>query len=173
MPLSEAKHKLATAYLCLGSNLEDRERNLTLALSLISQRVKLQKTSSIYETKPVGYREQPLFLNLVCQIKTNMNPEELLQLAKDIEREMGRIPGKQRNSPRLIDIDILFYNDRIIASKKLTVPHPRLPERAFVLIPLAEIAPRLIHPELDKSIAELTANVAGHDGVRKYNQEVR
>jgi len=160
--------ELAVAYLCLGSNLEEREKNLTRALQLLSQKVNLEKVSSIYETEPVGYKEQPLFLNLVCRITTDLNPEELLRLAKAIENKMGRIPSF-RNSPRPIDIDILFYNDKIIKTQNLTIPHPRLADRAFVLIPLAELAPDLIHPELDKSIAELADSLKGCDGVRKWN----
>jgi len=167
-PLSEVSHKLPSAYLCLGSNLGDREKNLTRALSLLSQEVKLEKVSSIYETEPVGHKEQPLFLNMVCQGTTNLNPQELLSLAKAIESKMGRAPSFP-NAPRPIDIDILFYDNEIITTKDLTIPHPRLTDRAFVLVPLAEIAPELVHPELGKSITELASKVKGHNGVRKYN----
>lgn len=163
---------MATAYLCLGSNLGEREKNLTQALSLLSQEINLEKVSPVYETKPVGYKEQPLFLNLACQIITDLNPRELLRLAKTIERKMGRAPGRQINSPRLIDIDILFYDNRIIETQDLTIPHPRLPQRAFVLIPLADIAPKLVHPVLGKNIAELASNVQGTGGVQIYNREV-
>lgn len=159
---------MPSAYLCLGSNLGAREKNLTWALSLLSQEVNLKKVSSIYETEPVGYKEQPLFLNLVCRITTNLNPGGLLRLAKTIESKMGRIPSFP-NSPRLIDIDILFYDNKIIKTKDLTIPHPRLPDRAFVLVPLAEIAPELVHPELGKSITELASNIKGYSEVRKYN----
>ncbi len=103
---------MAIAYLCLGSNLGEREANLGKALALLSRKVTLDNISSIYETEPVGYKEQPLFLNLVCRIYTNLPPEELLCLAKDIETKMGRLPSKQRNSPRPIDIDILFYDNK-------------------------------------------------------------
>ncbi len=163
---------MATAYLCLGSNLGDREKNLSQALSLLSHEINLEKVSSIYETEPVGYKEQPFFLNLVCRVTTNLNPGELLHLAKTMETRMGRVPSKQANSPRIIDIDILFYDNKIIKTQDLTIPHTRLAERAFVLIPLAEIAPELIHPELGKSIAELASNIKGHNGVQKYNREV-
>ena len=159
---------MAISYLCLGSNLGEREANLRQALELLSTKVTLSDVSSIYETEPAGYKEQPLFLNMVCRITTNLSPEELLCLAKDIEAKMGRLPSKQRYSPRPIDIDILFHNDKTMKTQDLTIPHPRLQDRAFVLIPLAEIAPNLIHPELDKSIAQLANDVKGQKGVRKW-----
>jgi len=159
---------LPTAYLCLGSNLGEREKNLIRALSLLSQEVNLEKASSIYETEPVGYKEQPFFLNLVCRITTDLNPQELLHLAKVIENKMGRMPSFL-NAPRPIDIDILFYDNQIIKTQDLTIPHPRLAERAFVLAPLSEIASELIHPELDKSIAELASSYEGYGGVRKWH----
>ena len=160
-------NKLATVYLCLGSNLGNRMANLNEAVALLSQKVNIEKVSSVYETEPIGYKEQPLFLNMVCQISTVLSPWELLRFVKDIEGEMGRVQSFS-NSPRLIDIDILFYDREVIRTDELTIPHSRLAKRAFVLIPLAEIAPQLIHPELGKKISELAGVVEGREGVQKW-----
>jgi 2-amino-4-hydroxy-6-hydroxymethyldihydropteridine pyrophosphokinase len=161
-------NELAIVYLCLGSNLGQREKNLSQALMLLSPKVNLEKISSIYETEPIGYKEQPFFLNMICRIATDLSAEELLHLVKAIENKMGRVPTFL-NSPRPIDIDILFYDDHIIKTQNLTIPHPRLTDRAFVIIPLAEIAPELVHPELGKSIAELARNMKDQGGVRKWS----
>jgi len=144
--------------------------NLNEAMALLSNRVHIEKVSSVYETEPIGYKEQPLFLNMVCQINTMLNPGELLHFVKDIENKMGRVRSFS-NSPRPIDIDILFYDREVIKNSELTIPHPRLTERAFVLIPLAEIAPQLAHPELDRRISELAEVVEGRQEVRKWTSE--
>ncbi len=101
--------------------------------------------SSVYETEPVYYKEQPLYLNAVLSAVTELEPSDLLRFVKGIESDLGRQPSF-RNAPRLIDIDILFYGDRVVQTAELTIPHPRIAERAFVLVPLAEIAPGLVHP---------------------------
>ncbi|UCE97179.1 MAG: 2-amino-4-hydroxy-6-hydroxymethyldihydropteridine diphosphokinase [Dehalococcoidia bacterium] len=146
--------ELVTVYLGIGSNMGDRKENIEKAIDYLSQKLRVTEKSSIYDTEPVGIREQPRFLNMVCQVKTMLKAADLLVLAKAIESKLGRMPGK-RNSPRPIDIDILFYGDEIINTPELRIPHPRLTHRAFVLVPLAEIAPTLVHPLNRKSAGEL------------------
>lgn len=160
---------MVTVYLGLGSNLGDRKQNLAQALELLSQQAEIEQVSSVYETEPVGFKEQPLFLNAVCRIATSLSPAKLLAFAKKIESALGRVPSFA-NAPRPIDIDILCYGNRIIKSTDLTIPHPRLTQRAFVLIPLAEIAPDLIHPESRKTISELLNEEGNAQGVRKWSE---
>lgn len=158
----------AVVYLGLGSNLGERQDNLDKALEFLSQRLRVLKVSSVYDTEPIGNIEQPRFLNLVCQVSTTLAPPELLALVKGIESRLGRVPGKP-NSPRPIDIDILFYGDQVIKTRELVIPHPRLAERAFVLIPLKEIAPGLVHPVSGKTVEEMLEGVSGRQGVLKLN----
>jgi len=158
--------KLTAVYLGLGSNLGDRQVNLERAIERLEEKLEIVQTSSLYETEPVGYREQPLFLNAVCRATTNLSPFELLHLDKEIETALGRAPSFP-NGPRIIDIDILFYGEEVIETPQLTIPHPRLTERAFVLVPLAEVAPYLVHPGLRVTIGELAAKANGLSGVRR------
>ena len=158
---------MVTVYLSLGSNLGDRPDNLDRALDYLSQRLRLEKVSSIYDTEPVGNTKQPRFLNLVCQAFTGLEPMALLTVAKGIESKLGRLPHTS-SEPRPIDIDILFYGDQIVETPQLIIPHPRLTERAFVLIPLAEIAPDLVHPVSGKTAEELMKSTVDVQGVFKW-----
>lgn len=158
-----------TVYLGLGSNMEDRQDNLNRALELLSQRLRMGQVSPTYETEPVGNINQPRFLNLVCQVYTSLTPMGLLALAKGIELKLGRVPGKS-NAPRPIDIDILFYGSQVIETPELVIPHPRLTERAFVLIPLADIAPGLVHSVTSKTVKELLEGLKDKQGVFKVGK---
>jgi len=145
---------MAEVFLSLGTNLGDRLQNLHKALKCIAPEVKILQCSSIYETLPWGYTEQPLFLNLVLRSQTDREPQALLEFLKACEQALGRQPGF-RYGPRLIDLDILAFEDRVLETPVLTLPHPRLHERAFVLVPLCEIAPDWVHPRLQKRAVEL------------------
>ena len=159
-------------YLGLGSNLGESRQNLSRAVELLSPRVNVERISSLYETEPVGYLDQPRFLNAVLRGTTFLSPEELLSKAKEIEMTLGRVPSFQ-NAPRPVDIDILLYGKLVIDTPELTIPHPRMEERAFVLVPLAEIAPNLVHPVSGRKIKETRDKAEGLDGVRKWKQEVK
>ena len=160
-------NKMITVYLSLGSNLGNRQSNLDQALKLISERMRLGKVSSIYDTEPVGLVNQPRFLNLACEVVTHLSPEGLLALLKGIEQKMGRY--SRSGEPRNIDIDIVLFGDQVVNVPGLIIPHPKMHERAFVLIPLAEIAPDFVHPVLNKTIKELDKAVKEVQGVMKFN----
>jgi len=162
---------MAKAYLALGTNLGDRVENLITALDLIRQKAQCIKTSSLYETEPVGVKEQPWFLNQAAQVETDLPPLELLDFLKGVERQMGREKA-ELNGPRLIDLDILFYENLILHTSELTIPHPRLYLRNFVLEPLNEIAPEFIHPVLGLSVRELKSGLNSPEWAVKLNPEI-
>ena len=158
-------------YLALGSNLGDRRRNLEMAIGFLKERLDMGSFSRIYDTEPVGIGNQPRFLNMVIQASTRLTATALLSLVKGIEARLGRVP---QASPRPIDIDILFYGEEIIEDPPdLIVPHPRLGKRAFVLKPLTEIAPDLVHPVNKKSITHLLDEVSGKEGVVLFEEPVK
>ena len=160
-----------TAYLGLGTNLGSRELNLSKALQSLANSPDLHiiRSSSFYETAPWGYTDQPNFLNCAVEIGTKLSPVELLELAKCIESDLGR-QENFRYGPRLIDVDILLYGNETIHLDQpdLEIPHPRITERAFVLVPLTEIAPDIIDPMLNVSIADLLEKVAGMEDVKVW-----
>ena len=155
-----------TVYLGLGSNLGNREENLDMALKLLSQRMRLGRVSSIYDTEPIGNTDQPRFLNIACEVFTRLSPEGLLALAKGIEVKMGR-RGKS-GEPRTIDIDILLYGNEVIDMPDLVIPHPGMAERSFVLVPLAEIAPERVHPVSWEKIMDMRDAIKEKQGVLKW-----
>lgn len=141
-------------YIALGSNLGDRKKLLKDALEEIQDFASLEKQSRIIETEPIGYKNQPKFLNMVAEISTDLSPIELIFRLQEIEHKMGR-KREIENGPRTIDLDILLYNDKIVNQPNLQIPHPRMHQREFVLAPLAEIAPEAKHPKLHKTISQL------------------
>lgn len=149
-------------YLAFGSNLGDRLPNLQRARAALAPAFMLETCSSVYETPPAYVVDQPAFYNQVCSAYTMLDPLEALQYLKQLEVTLGRTPST-RFGPRLIDIDLLFYDELILESPTLTVPHPRLTERAFVLVPLAEIAAHLKHPGLGVTVQALCAALPAAD----------
>ncbi|MCU5747019.1 2-amino-4-hydroxy-6-hydroxymethyldihydropteridine diphosphokinase [Staphylococcus sp. SQ8-PEA] len=149
---------MVEAYLSLGSNMGERAYHLREALSLLDQieGINVTKVSSIYETAPIGYTDQDPFLNLCAKVETSLAPHDLLHRCLDVERRLHRV-REIRWGPRTCDIDIILYGDEQIDDNELTVPHPRMRERAFVIIPLQEIAPRAVEPVLHQAIGEIQA----------------
>lgn len=149
---------MSLIYLSLGSNLNDRYANLRRALDELQRYVRITAVSPVFATQPWGDTDQPPFLNICAAAQTDLAPHELLSRLKTIESDMGREPSR-RWGPRLIDIDILFYDKLILKEERLTIPHPRIAERAFVLAPLAVLIPDFRHPETNQSIQEMVEKV--------------
>ena len=151
---------MAIAYIGIGSNIGKREKNIRTAIEIIGRNSKIVSQSRLYETEPVGYEDQGWFLNGAFSIDTNAPPEQLLSYIQDAEKELKRV-RTVRDGPRTIDLDILFYDQRVIKTKGLTIPHARMHRRLFVLQPLSDIAPDFVHPVLNKSITELVLALGG------------
>jgi 2-amino-4-hydroxy-6-hydroxymethyldihydropteridine diphosphokinase len=153
-------------YLALGTNLGDRSANLKQAISSLTPQLDVKAKSQVYETPPWGFEDQPKFLNQVIKAKTYLDPEPLLKHLKRLEVALGR-KESFANGPRLIDIDILFFDDLVLNKPSLVIPHPRLHERGFVLLPLMDIAPDLVHPVNNQSVREMSA-LSDVRGIEKF-----
>ena len=160
---------MAVVYIGLGSNLGRKKANIRRAIKLLSKKkdIKILKVSSLYETEPVGYVKQDWFVNACLKAETNLSPRQLLTTLKDIEKKLKRKRKLIKWGPRTIDLDILLYDNLRLKTKDLVIPHPEMHKRAFVLIPLMELEPNLIHPTKRKSILELLANLKERRGVKK------
>ncbi len=158
------------AYLSLGSNLGDRVANLRQAIDALGALGAVPRVSSFYETEPVDLKEQPWFVNSAVELRTTLTPVMLLRKLLEIERSMGR-ERTQPKGPRVIDIDLLLYDDETVNTAELTVPHPAMHERLFVLAPLAEIAPQAVHPALRKTAKQLLATQSFEEEIKLLNQE--
>jgi 2-amino-4-hydroxy-6-hydroxymethyldihydropteridine diphosphokinase len=158
---------MSSAYIALGSNLGDRMATIDVAVERLKSLGRGIEVAPVYETDPVGYLDQPRFLNTVARLETNQPPHVLLQRLLSTEKELGRVRSF-RNAARTIDLDLLMLDDLVIDSVDLILPHPRLHQRAFVLIPFADLAPDLVHPVLHKTIAELAEPFRGEPGLERY-----
>ena len=154
--------------IALGSNVGDRENNLRQAILGVNKEreTRIVRVSSVYETEPMYFEHQAWFLNCVVAAETLLRPTGLLGRLQELERKLGRQPGP-KYGPRIIDLDILFYGNEVVTKPDLEIPHPRITERPFVLVPMNEIRPNLIHPVLGLKVSELLANVEAGEGVVK------
>jgi 2-amino-4-hydroxy-6-hydroxymethyldihydropteridine diphosphokinase len=153
----------------LGTNLGDRAETFRVAVEKLRRVGKVEAVSTIYETDPVGYANQPAYLNAVARVQTSLSPRSLLDALHQIEVELGRTRSF-RNAPRTLDLDLLFYDVLVIDEPGLEVPHPRLHERAFVLVPLAEFGAEVVHPRLHRTVADLLGELGEIAGVRPWEQ---
>ncbi len=158
---------MATVYIALGSNLGDREAFINRAVEMLSQKIQILSVSSLYETAPLGFAEQPFFLNAVLKANTAFSPRELLSFTQWIEKRLGR-RRTQPWGPRTVDLDLLFYDNLIMEEPDLIIPHPQLHQRAFVLVPLCEIEPLLLHPVLKKPLCLLLKENCQQQSVRLF-----
>ncbi len=158
----------AHVFLGMGANLGNRKANLEAALERLGRLGTIQNVSSTYETEPVGLEGQPLFLNMACHAITGRTPHEVLEITLSIERELGR-RRTTPDAPRPVDIDILLYENLVLSDRALTIPHSRLKERAFVLVPLAEIAPDAVDPRSGATIRQLLQRCSDTHWVRPYD----
>ena len=146
-------------YLSIGTNLGNKIENLKNAISRLSSIVTIDSISSVYETEPLNVQKQDNFLNIAIEVQTNFPPLELIEKLKKIESEMGRVLSES-NKPRIIDIDIIFYNSIILDEVRIQVPHPRAHKRAFVIFPIMDLNPAFVHPILNKSLMEISKNLS-------------
>ena len=174
---------MSTVHIALGANTGNREANLRMALRAMTRMARVVAVSSLYESEPEGGAQQPAYFNAVCRIETGLEPPALLRFLKGLEHEIGRRPTPEPAGPRPIDLDILLFDDRVVESDGLTIPHPRLAGRAFVLQPLAEIAPDTMVPGSGETVSALAKKAgtervkriaeAGWDGVAGAVQQMR
>ncbi len=162
---------MTIAYIGLGSNIGDRVGHIQQALHFLQDHpdIRVLTTSSLYETEPVGYKDQEWFINAAVAIETDLLPKELLKVCQDIEHRLHRVRDpNNRDGPRTIDLDILFYDDMAIDTPELTIPHPRVQERAYALVPMLEVNARVVHPRLMKNVEQLHHALAHPEEVFLY-----